>query len=204
MKMISPNYLEKKPLRYSLINLYNDFNEKEIIGDIWDFLGKASAIIIPTNCFITNGKNVLGAGLAKEALRRYPEIDSKIAQQLTQFGKYPFIIKHDMKTAIISFPVKPDYIIVNKTKNNVVKHAQHKYKPGDKIPGFHSIGSLSLIRSSAKCLREIILGMKERWEFVVIPKIGTGYGELKWDNVKTILKDEKLYQMKQTYFISKE
>lgn len=177
---------------------------KEFEGNIWKWIGKAAVICIPTNNYITNGRNVMGAGLAREALMRYPNLDKIMGDILVKFGFYPYSIKVDRRTHIMNFPVKPNFIIANDDKSNIVSHAKNKYKPGDKVPGFHSIACLETIRKSAKYFSKIVDVMGDRWPLVIIPRIGTGYGEMSWEPIKKVLIEEKLYDKPNVHFIYKE
>lgn len=52
---------------------------KTYCGDIWDLFDQGYSIVIPTNMgWNKYGKNVMGAGLAKQALERFPGIDSSL------------------------------------------------------------------------------------------------------------------------------
>lgn len=205
MQLQNQQHSKPHKFRLSVIETEKE-NEfaKEMKGNIWDFIGKVNVICFTTNNFVTNGKNVLGAGLAKEALIRYPDLDVKIGQAIKEFGGYPYIVKCYRQTMIMTFPVKPDFAIVNDTKSNVVSHKKHLYQTGQKIPGFHSIADINLIRNSARCLNTVVSTMRDRWKHVLIPRVGTGVGELEWKIVKQILKEENLYDQPNVHFISKE
>jgi hypothetical protein len=48
---------------------------QELTGDIWQLAMKTDAIVIPTNIgWKSDGRNVMGRGLARQAARRWPEL----------------------------------------------------------------------------------------------------------------------------------
>jgi hypothetical protein len=75
---------------------------REVVGDIWDY--GATVIVVPTNGFVkTNGRNVMGAGLAKQAVARYPGIDEILGKAIQNGGgNHVHMIRHN----VVSFPVK--------------------------------------------------------------------------------------------------
>ncbi len=77
----------------------------EQCGDLW--IIDADARCVTTNSEIkSNGRLVMGAGVAKQAVQRYPELDARIAALLKVFGNLPFYFE-DIK--IISFPTKHNW-----------------------------------------------------------------------------------------------
>lgn len=199
----------KKPKKYKLTYQL----DKEIIGNIWDYIGKVDAICITINLYFKDGKNIMGAGIAKEAKERYPEIDHSIAFVHDTFGsEMCHIIKCDMSdpyriggTKIITFPTKPAWIRVNKTKSNVLPF--YRIKPfvtvGKDIPGYMGYSDIDLIKKSAATLRYTLDALRNLWSCVLIPRPGCSHGGLKWEDVKEVLKEDGLYNMNQVTFISK-
>jgi hypothetical protein len=200
----------KKPKRFKLTSNF----EKEMVGNIWDYIGKVDGICITINLYFKDGKNIMGAGIAKEAKERYPGIDHDIAFTHDTFGMETIhIIKCDLSnpkkiggTKIITFPTKPAWIRVNKSKSNVLPF--YRTKPfvfsGKDIPGYMGYSDLRLIKKSAENLRYVLDALRGLWQRVLIPKPGCSNGGLQWDDVKAVLKEDGLYHLDQVTFISKE
>jgi hypothetical protein len=176
--------------------------DKEFYGNIFDKIGIADAICIPTNNFVTkNGLNVMGKGLALQAREKFPDIDKNIGLALSKFGSAPHIVYQvsNTKTRIMTFPTKPNHVIVNKNKSNIVFHARKLYNPKDKAPGYHAISSLSLIEQSAYTIEHITKILQ--WNYIVIPKVGCGNGNLDWEEeVKPLLQKIGFYKNPRMFF----
>jgi hypothetical protein len=192
----------KKPKKYKLIS-----NEKEIKGNIWDFIGIADGLVIPINLCMRNEKNVMGAGLAKELLERFPDIDHSIYWVYDNFGTYVHIMcsfpdAYSFNwTRVLTFPTKPAWIRVKNSKLNVLPKYRNKVKPGTDIPGWMGYSDLGLIKKSSQQLRNFISTVN--WQRVIMPKVGCGYGGLSWKDVKEILIEVGLYQMDAVTFVEK-
>lgn len=73
-------------------------------GNLWYFHNWGYWIVIPTNGFVKNdGSAVMGAGLAKQALKRFPGIDKKVGQAIKKLGNRPVAFGNQR---LITFPVK--------------------------------------------------------------------------------------------------
>ena len=56
-------------------------------GDLWQFYAVGEVIAIPTNGIVkSNGDAVMGAGLAKDAASRFPDLPKWLGDRLKQFG----------------------------------------------------------------------------------------------------------------------
>ena len=84
-------------------------------GDIWDKLRLKHEIVIPVNIgWKKTGENIMGRGLAKQALERYPKIASFLGNYQRDFwehthcpmGNYHWIIKYPW-APLTFFPTKP-------------------------------------------------------------------------------------------------
>jgi hypothetical protein len=190
---------------------------KEIKGNIWDFIGRSNVICITINLYFKNDKNIMGAGIAKEAKERYPELPHNVAFIYDNFGFDTHILMTEhltkMKnniltginiTHIIGFPTKPAWVRVNKTRSNILPY--YRTLPfvfaGKDIPGYMGYSDLELIKKSAKYLKKKI-ELAGFWNRVILPKPGCSHGGLQWNNVKEALKEIGLYQMKEITFIEK-
>lgn len=113
-------------------------------------------ICIPTNGYYNQKTHnlTMGAGLALEAVKKYPYLKKIFGEYVYENGNIPCIIND---YSIASFPTKDVYW------NN---------------------SSLSLIERSAIILRDLSL---EKWDYVLLPRVGCGLGKLKWKNVREVL-----------------
>ncbi|KKN75308.1 hypothetical protein LCGC14_0381600 [marine sediment metagenome] len=89
--------------------LFNDILE----GDIWEIaastseLYSTSIVVIPTNSILkVNGASVMGAGLAKQAIHKFPGLDLIIGSKIARSGNHVFFFK---AWGIVSFPTKRDW-----------------------------------------------------------------------------------------------
>lgn len=149
-------------------------------GNLWEY--SAQAIVITTNGFVKkDGRCVMGKGCAKEALRRYPDIDKVLGNYIRAYGNKVGVLNVD--PVIMSFPVKPVSVVFDGT--NAATHMKNKFNVGDVMPGWAAIADIELIEESAKQLKRAtdILHFKS----VVMPRPGCGAGELKWRRVKKVL-----------------
>lgn len=77
---------------------------REVVGDIWDF--DCTVRVIPTNGFVkNNGHAVMGAGLARQAALRYPNLPEVLGRCLTNSQNHVHVLRHD----IVAFPTKNDW-----------------------------------------------------------------------------------------------
>lgn len=77
---------------------------REIIGNIWDYHDNGNWIVITTNGTVKkNGEAVMGRGIAKQAVERFPELPFRLGRMITEKGNIVSFI-HDLK--IITLPVK--------------------------------------------------------------------------------------------------
>ena len=146
-------------------------------GNIMDYIGRVSAICITTNGFVkSNGECVMGRGIAKQFADKYPHIPKLLGDSIKAKGNNVNIITSISGTDIVSFPVKPISVeLVHESyRDKIVKHAQHKFNVGDRIPGFYCKAYPYLIQQSCKQLKDII----SNYKFIVMPLLGSGAGEL--------------------------
>lgn len=160
----------------------------ETTGDLFNYIGFADAICITTNGFTkTNGRAVMGRGCAKEALKRWPDIDKSLGASIQFKGNTVSYLGHDFKdtrhTFIYSFPVKPISAIFN--GSNAVRHMINKFNLGAVVPGWACIADINLIEESAKQLKATVDDCG--FNLVMLPRPGCGAGELNWEDVKPVL-----------------
>ena len=77
---------------------------KDVYGNVWDYA--ADVVCITTNGFIKrNGAAVMGRGVAKQALIRYPGVDVVLAKNLKDNGNH---VSH-LYAGLLAFPVKHNW-----------------------------------------------------------------------------------------------
>jgi len=158
-------------------------NCKILYGDLLKTPHKT--IAVTTNGFVTSkGNAVMGRGIALTLRNMVPDISRKLASAIKLHGNVINLIhKADDKCNydILSLPVKPEFVIVNEDKSNIVAHARDNYKPGVKAPGFHSVADLGIIKDSLIGIMKYadIFELKD----IAIPRPGCGAGELDWEDV---------------------
>jgi O-acetyl-ADP-ribose deacetylase (regulator of RNase III) len=125
------------------------------------FTMPVKAICIPTNGMIkTDGKAVMGRGVALEAARRFPTIDILLARALEKEGNKV----HDITPVTLPNVVTSYHILSFPTK--------HNWKdPSDP----------TLIAKSCVELKELVT--KNDWLRVAMPRVGCGLGGLDWERV---------------------
>src|ERR1039458_8703281 len=104
----------------------------EVKGNLWNYLDRKGFIIcITSNGFIKNdGTAVMGAGCAKEAADRFPELPYLLGQSLKTRGNVVSSLTKD----IISFPVKHQWFekgnpsLIKKSVEQLKKRAEERPK----------------------------------------------------------------------------
>jgi len=135
---------------------------KEVIGDLWDFHAKGDWIVIPTNCVVrTDGRAVMGAGVAKKAASKFPYLPKLLGLHISLYGSKPFIF---WEYGLICLPSKYN---------------------------FSEIADMGLLEEGARNLpliRQLILEKTTLDTIpIYLPRLGTGLGRRKWDLVKIML-----------------
>lgn len=153
------------------------------VKDIWSFLGSVDAICITTNGSVrSDGRAVMGRGIAKEALERFPGINLVLGTFLKANGNTPLLLHEN--PVIVSFPTKPgDTILSDPTR--LLSWKATYYNIGQTVPGWAFKSDLQIIAQSARVLRRF--AESNGWERVVLPMPGCGNGELSWEEVEPVL-----------------
>ena len=131
---------------------------KYLTGDIWG--SKADAIVIPVNTV-----GVMGAGLALEVKKRYPQVFKEYKDDckrgLLQVGHVRTYIPSNEKYFLLFFPTKK---------------------------GWRKPSKLEYIEEGLKDLKQTIniLGCVGR-PSIALPQLGCGCGGLKWEGVKPLM-----------------
>ncbi len=74
----------------------------EATGDLWEY--PAEYRVVTTNAIVkSDGKLVMGAGVALQARERFPGLDTKLGGWVKRYGNRPFLCRDEN---IITFPTK--------------------------------------------------------------------------------------------------
>lgn len=187
-----------KEITGKMFNPYSYITDGELTNKLPD------AICITTNGFVKrDGNCVMGKGCAKEAAKKWPGFPKAVGSHIKTMGNTVMLWPHRpcmdhsrARTHIVTFPVKPIAATCLPDKSNVVKHMQSKFKPGRSVPGWACTADYEIIAKSAIQLEKITTEMG--WEMVVLPRPGSGAGELYWKDVKPILStilDDRFYSI---------
>lgn len=144
---------------------------RELVGDLWDFVrwrkegnNQPPWLVVPTNGKV-NSRNeaVMGAGVAKEAARRFPHIPRELGRLLMDHGNVVqrfTDLNYFEPFDLITFPTKGNW--------------------DDK-------SDLDLMRRSCRLLRPMA---QAAHGLVVMPRVGAGLGRLPWSEVRAMLEAE--------------
>ena len=160
---------------------------KEYYGNILDLIGKADAICVTTNLFVkADGSAVMSRGIAKAIQDIIPDAPQRVGRLIRE-KKYVNIIDTIDNTHIVSFPVKPANLRIEKEEelSLIVSHMRDKFKVGDTVPGWACVAMDTVIRAS--CIRLMNLADDMDWNTIYLPRPGCGAGERKWEDIKQIV-----------------
>lgn len=124
-----------------------------IKGNMWNYPPKYF-IVVPTNGIVnSNGKAVMGRGLALQTAQRYPDFPRKLARHLLTSGNTLGFFPEE---SIITFPVK------------------HHWK---------EVADLKLIETSAQVLSGHVYSCFGALNAsnILMPKVGCGNGQRDWE-----------------------
>lgn len=126
---------------------------KYMTGDIWELSKQLDAwVVIPTNKIVrSDGRAVMGAGLAKQAAERYPDLPNELGLHITSFPDQLFV-----EWPIICLPTKHDW-----RKPSTLELV--------------TVGCVQL-KSLAKILTSV--GHNNP---ILVPQLGCGLGGLNWE-----------------------
>ena len=136
-------------------------------GNLWKKHADGNCIIIPTNgCVNSSGHAIMGRGLAKECKDKYVMIPQLYGEHLKSYIKHnllapPYIL---LEYKIILFQTKTDW--KQDSKLDVIELSADTLCKQVK-----SLRTQSIISSS-----------------IYLPHLGCGEGNLKWDDVRDVLK----------------
>lgn len=133
---------------------------REAVGDVFEYTG-ADALCIPI-CWVLkkNGEAVMGAGVAREAAKRWPTLPRVFGEQIQRAPDAPHVPIYAMGDF---------WLACVPTKR-----------------GWRDPSDLSLIAASVADLVYQAGGFG--WQTVVLPRLGCGLGGLSWpDQVRPVL-----------------
>lgn len=122
---------------------------------------RTEAICVTTNGNIkSDGRAVMGAGIAKAFKLKYPDIDIRLAKHLKSYGNTPCNLGIYDEVYVLSFPTKDNW-----KKNSNIK----------------------LIEQSAIKIKQ--LADELNLSKIYLPRPGCDNGHLNWKNVKPVLEE---------------
>jgi hypothetical protein len=131
---------------------------KEAVGNIWNM--NFDVICITTNGVVKPSERaVMGAGIAKEALYRFQDIDLQLGRHIKHHGNSPTVLREpngECSYYVLNLPTKWDW---------------------------REKSDLELIVYSLSQIKNIVrnLGQETTIESVGIPRPGCGHGGLSWE-----------------------
>ncbi len=153
---------------------------KEVPGNLWDYVGIASHLFITTNLDVNaRYEAVMGAGVAGQAKKNWPELPRILGEQNVNGVNVPVWLKTVRDTELWSFPTKGDHTWTNL---DVLPKYQHKFSASN-APGWARLSSIYLIETSTKHIANRIPNIT----LGVITWPGCGNGGLNKDRVRGVL-----------------
>ncbi len=141
------------------------------IGDLWDHHDRGRWVVVTTNIgWKKDGSNPMGAGVAKEAASRFPDLPAKYGARCQ---------KYQHNTAV--WPFRPGKLILFPTK---------PLDAGQPWLSWRSDSDYTLIERSAKQLAKLVSILRQEEKFlpvVVLPLVGCGNGNLEPKRVVRLL-----------------
>lgn len=75
---------------------------RELVGDLWDFLGQAPVCITTSALVSRSGQASMPRGCARQARERFPELPQILGGLIRQHGNHV----HELGRGLLSFPVE--------------------------------------------------------------------------------------------------
>lgn len=145
------------------------YTVKYLIGDIWQLSEQLDAwVVVTTNTVIRNdGRAVMGAGIAKEAAKRFPDLPFSLANHIRRWQDRVYIYQFP----VICLPTKRNWR--NPSRLDWIEKGCHDLKEVCRI--IESVGDNRP---------------------VLVPPLGCGHGGLNWERqvrpvVDSILDNER-------------
>jgi len=157
----------------------------EVEGDLWDLYEapthRYDIFCITVNGTVKkNGAGVMGAGIAKQAAERWPDVPTRWGTVIKQRGPCVHFVRH----RLVAFPVKPASGTCAPNSSNVVPWMRKRFGPGQTVPGWAMIADAEIIQKS---LAQLQLSHDNfGWTNVYLPRPGCGAGTLRWADVRPL------------------
>ena len=168
---------------------------KEVRHDLFSVPG-ARAVCITTNGLVKrNGEAVMGAGLAKIALQKFPTLDYSLGDAINTLGNHVHVLTmpslqgpilplrpgEHLPYHIISFPTKRSHDVIAPGKTNVLPYYRESVgQVGQRAAGYKFYSPIELIVESAHELVTTVNATE--WNIVALPRPGCGKGGLSWES----------------------
>lgn len=169
---------------------------REVQGDL--FAQKGDALCITTNGYVNDYRsNVMGAGVAKEAMKRWPGIQRVLGEKIIQKGNLVYLLTSQGDKGpllftldgaygppwhLVSFPTKPQWASPTQL---LPRYRSNSPDFKGRYPGWMAHSNPELIYCSA--LELVALADEHGWADVLLPPPGCGMGGLNWKEVKAQL-----------------
>lgn len=75
---------------------------REVIGDLWEYLGRGILAITTNGSVTPDGRAILGRGVAGQAAERFPDLTRDLGEMLRTRGNHV----HELPGGLVSFPVE--------------------------------------------------------------------------------------------------
>jgi hypothetical protein len=160
------------------------------------------------------GTLIMGAGVARQAVDRWPGLPDILGQMVYKLGNavhlvtydkayhgLPYLGTQELPYHILSFPTKPTRIECHEIEKILPRYkaeAETLQKDATRnlkwLPGWKAKSDLALIKHSAEELVE--LTDTHGWKKVCLPRVGCGQGELSWESVYNLINpilDDRFY-----------
>jgi hypothetical protein len=174
-------------------------------------------IVITTNGFVKkNGAAVMGRGCARAAVNTFANysLEITLGSRIRTYGNTVHNLGSHLlprsvynnnvawslggsssgiprSIILFAFPVKAIVETCAPDKQNVVKHMQDKFSPGQTVPGWACKADINIIKNSAHELVNMVdsFNFSTRPRHIVMPRPGCGAGELSWSKIHPILNE---------------
>jgi hypothetical protein len=165
-----------------------------------EFYEKLCAVCLPTCGWISGaGKPKFESGPVKEAVKRWGSAATKLGTLLrregvgvhvlsdSDFYEGPTIDGKSTPCHVVSFPIKPSVIYPATNMEGIQKRWRGEAEGKLYVPGWQGIPQLAIIRHSTLDLAEIAAARK--WKRIGVPVIESSEGDLKWGEVKAMMRE---------------
>ena len=166
----------------------------EITGDLLYL--DVDAVCITTNGFRReNGHAVWGAGLAKQARDRWPDIEAVAGVALGQYGNHVRMLTYydgsgislvgtrtkSLPYHLVTFPTKPANIVVAADQSNILPYYRTQYEAGHLAPGWVALSTIDLVERSTR--ERLLLVVHTPGTRIALPMVGCGRGGLSYPDL---------------------